>query len=673
MKTYLFILFSFFAFVSPISELQAQSVSRTPYYSMQNWDTSPYQSFRFNSVERAGEFINFRMLFPNGYDSSATNTKGHPLLLVLHGAGESARMQWDNGSKTNSPYPEGDPRIDNNDHHLFYGGREHLKAVESGRFPGFVVFPQNFYGTWVKGNGDAASGLHRDLQKALELIDYLTKELNVDRRRIYVHGLSNGGAGTWQAAYQRPDLFAAALPMSAPGDPAMADKVTNVRLWVFQGADDTSPRASVTRETIAAIREAGGSVRYTEYPETGHNTWNKAYREADFFEWILNQQKNEPGNQAPSVQAGDDQTLTLPASSTSFTATASDPDGSVVAYLWEKLSGPTVTQKNTTTATLSLSRLVEGNYTFRITVTDNQGGTATDQVKLKVNPATNRAPSVNAGADQSLVLPENSTTFTASAGDPDGTVVSYQWIKVNGPAATLSGSETATLALADLVEGEYAFQVTVKDDRGAEAADQVKLTVYANAPANRPPGVNAGDDQIIYLPDNATRFTATATDADGTIASWSWEQLNGPSASMDGTDTHELLLEDLAAGSYLFRLTVTDNEGASATDEVALEVVLTSGIEPEGIQKPVQLNAYPNPFKGVVYLQMESANREPLVITVLNSTGSIVYETQTVSQLPGENPFRLDLSAQRFLSGPYFVQVRDKTGRYREILILLKQ
>lgn len=640
---------------------------------MQNWDTSPYKSFRFTSAERAGEFINFRMLFPNNYDSTASEAPAYPLLIVLHGTGESARMEWDNGSKTNTPYPEGDPRIDNNDHHLFYGGTEHLKAVKSGRFPGFVVFPQNFYGTWIEGRGGADAELYRDLQKTLELIDYLAKELNVDRNRIYIHGLSNGGAGTWYAAYKRPNLFAAALPMSSPGDPAMASTLAKIPLWVFQGAEDASPRPAVTKKTVAAVREAGGSVRYTEYAETGHNTWNKAYREEDFFEWMLSQQKGEAANQPPSVDAGEDKTLRLPTSSTTLKATASDSDGTIETYRWEKISGPSAQLKNPETATLSLSELVEGNYVFQITVVDDQGVSASDQVSLKVLPAENQAPSVNAGADKSLVLPENSTTFTASAGDADGTIASYHWAKLNGPAASLNNVQSATLSLSDLVEGEYSFQVKVTDNLGAQATDEVKLRVYASPPANRPPEVNAGDDQVIHLPVNTARFTATATDPDGSIEYWVWEQLRGPEVSMSGSDSPTMTLDALETGTYRFRLTVTDNGGASASDELGLQVVLTSGINSEEMEKLVQLKAFPNPSDGVVFLKLEAAQPEPLLITVRNSYGAVISQTEAYAQLPGEEPFRLDLSSQRFLPGVYFIQIRDKKGRYSESLVIVKQ
>ena len=66
------------------------------------------------------------------------------------------------------------------------------------------------------------------------------------------------------------------------------------------------------------------------------------------------------------------------------------------------------------TATLTASNLLQGIYVFELTVTDNGGNTATDQVTITVNPAAvNQNPTANAGTDQSLTLPVNSTNLPA--------------------------------------------------------------------------------------------------------------------------------------------------------------------------------------------------------------------------------------------------------------------
>ncbi|WP_276365362.1 DUF6443 domain-containing protein [Chryseolinea sp. H1M3-3] len=95
-------------------------------------------------------------------------------------------------------------------------------------------------------------------------------------------------------------------------------------------------------------------------------------------------------NTAPTVIVSN-QTITLPTTSASILATASDPDGSIDSYLWSQLSGPvTAVLTNTTTATLTATGLtVAGVYIFRIIVTDNSGETAYADATVTVTPLDN--------------------------------------------------------------------------------------------------------------------------------------------------------------------------------------------------------------------------------------------------------------------------------------------
>ena len=391
MRVFLFLLL-LLASLQDFNPAQAQTIQPVPFYSMLNWDTSPYKSFRFTYGNPGAEnWINYRILYPEGYNPNSKDEKKYPLTIILHGAGESARMEWTNSTRTNTPYPEGDPRRDNNDHQLLYGGREHLQAVQKGRFPGFVLFPQNFYGTWIDGKGEPDSKMRPDLQTTLELLKHLIATHNVDPNRIYIQGISNGGVGAWYAAYQRPDLFAAVLPMSAHGYPAMASRLANKAIWVFQGEKDDNPLPRTTQKTVDAIENAGGRIRYTVYPETGHNTWNRAYNEPDFFEWMLAQNKQNAfvQNKKPVVEAGSEIITTMPKNFVDLSGQAVDEDGIIVSSSWNKISGPaaaTIEQEGSLNT--RVSGLREGNYVFRLTVTDDLGATASDEVSVtvEVNP-----------------------------------------------------------------------------------------------------------------------------------------------------------------------------------------------------------------------------------------------------------------------------------------------
>src|SRR5690606_18640397 len=102
----------------------------------------------------------------------------------------------------------------------------------------------------------------------------------------------------------------------------------------------------------------------------------------------------QAANVPPTANAGSPKTLILPTNSTTLNGSGTDTDGSVTAYLWEKVSGPAATLTGATTPTLNLTDLVEGSYTFRLTVTDNSGATGSSQVNVTVLPATINQPPV---------------------------------------------------------------------------------------------------------------------------------------------------------------------------------------------------------------------------------------------------------------------------------------
>lgn len=258
--------------------IKSSSLAPDHYYPMAGFNSEEYKEFSYIRTG-SSSFMNMRLLFPEDYDSSTEDGKQYPLILMLHGAGESAVTNWGTGGD----YPSGDPRNYNNDHQLLYGGKEHLDASrhrpdsDPRHWPGFVLFPQNLRnGSWDTDGND----------KVIEIIEILIDSLKVDPLRIYVWGLSNGAKGTWDISNRRPDLFAAALPMSGIGshDPA---KLAHMPIWIFQGELDTNPNPNASTDAIKLLRNHGGTPRYTLYENTGHGTWYNAYKEPDFYTWML--------------------------------------------------------------------------------------------------------------------------------------------------------------------------------------------------------------------------------------------------------------------------------------------------------------------------------------------------------------------------------------------------
>jgi hypothetical protein len=188
---------------------------------------------------------------------------------------------------------------------------------------------------------------------------------------------------------------------------------------------------------------------------------------------------NASGNATPIVNAGDDFTIVLPSNSTSLTATASDPDGTIASYSWVKIIGPTGGLITSPSAgTTGITGLTQGSYTYRVTVTDNLGATATDEVQVNVIPGSNIPPVANAGTDQTLSLPLTQFTLTGSGTDVDGTVGGYLWTKISGPAGGVISSPTsATTLITSPNVGVYTYRLQVTDNGNATSTDDVQITI----------------------------------------------------------------------------------------------------------------------------------------------------------------------------------------------------
>ena len=278
---------------------------------------------------------------------------------------------------------------------------------------------------------------------------------------------------------------------------------------------------------------------------------------------------NSAVNQAPVANAGTDKAITLPVKTATLNGSGTDADGSISTYAWTKISGPSSgTIGTANAATTTINNLVQGVYQYQLTVTDNKGATGKDTVKVTVNSAVNQAPVANAGTDKVITLPVKTTTLNGSGTDADGSISSYAWTKISGPSSgTIGTANAATTTVNNLVQGVYQYQLTVTDNKGATGKDTVQVTV------NQAPVANAGTDKIITLPVNSTNLTGRGTDVDGTINSYSWVKISGPtSGTISLANAATTALNNLVQGVYQYQLTVTDNKGAIGRDTVQVTV-----------------------------------------------------------------------------------------------------
>ena len=281
-------------------------------------------------------------------------------------------------------------------------------------------------------------------------------------------------------------------------------------------------------------------------------------------------------NQPPVADAGTDIEITLPVNSITLDGSGTDSDGSIVSYEWSQdINNPSSASiSDPTIADPELSGLIEGTYTFILTVTDDDGDTDSDEVQVTVNPAPNVAPVADAGLDIYVPLPLNTTTLDGSGTDVDGTIASFTWVQVGDQpsVANISDASIANPGISDLVEGVYEFELTVTDDEGATDTDTV--TVEVGPEINLPPVADAGDDITLVLPQTSTTLDGSGTDPEGIPVTFLWEQVGTtPSeATISDVTIPNPEVSDLVIGTYTFRLSVTDDNGQLVSDEVTIFV-----------------------------------------------------------------------------------------------------
>ncbi len=319
-----------------------------------------------------------------------------------------------------------------------------------------------------------------------------------------------------------------------------------------------------------------------------------------------------PGNQAPIVNAGPNQSITLPTSSVALDGTVSDADGTIEGNIWTQISGPnTATFSNAGLVDQTASGLIAGTYTFRLTSTDNSGASSSDDVVITVNASggTTSGPrftvsSCTAGTyqsggcpstpvpDRTITSPATTDNFDIYAvhGDTTGYTQSFALSVLSSPGGTtpsisqLAPQDTYiptichTSVTGMTANGTYTFIVVVTDGLTRTKSDT--FSIVRSAATNTPPTVDAGSDITVTL-DGFGPFTSASTilrglstDGDGTISSRQWSLVSGPDNSSFGTPTKDTTtFSSLVGGTYVARLLATDNSGASVTDNVQVRVL----------------------------------------------------------------------------------------------------
>lgn len=292
-------------------------------------------------------------------------------------------------------------------------------------------------------------------------------------------------------------------------------------------------------------------------------------------------------NQAPKADAGSDLRAEVGAAVILDGDQSRDPEGGDLAYAWIQVSGPeAVGIQNASASQAVFWPRIPGEFGFRLTVTDGGGASSTDDVRATITgtptgigPAAG-PPIADAGLDAAVRPGDSVVLDGAGSVDLDGGALTYSWIQVAGPS--LVGILKADGARARVVpqdEGEYLFRLTVTDDEGTSAVDEVRIQVRSGPVepdprcGNVPPLADAGPDAEVLITHQVLLDGRQSTDADGEALRFAWIQVAGPSpVAIGSADAEVASVDPTEPGVYVFRVIVIDSSGATDTDEVRITV-----------------------------------------------------------------------------------------------------
>ena len=206
-----------------------------------------------------------------------TMTEALPLVIFLHGAGE---------------------RGTDNCMQLKHCIRYFLNDTVTSRYPFLLMVPQcpndrRWLNTdWSLPEHTMDSVPTAEMLGVMAVLDSLVDAGAVDSTQVYICGISMGGFGTWDAQQRWPGKFAAAIAICGGGDPAYAETMKNIPIYIFHGLLDGVVMPSRSIQMYNALKYVGNEEAIlVTYPELGHVCWNEAFSTPGLFGWLFGKRK----------------------------------------------------------------------------------------------------------------------------------------------------------------------------------------------------------------------------------------------------------------------------------------------------------------------------------------------------------------------------------------------
>ncbi|MDR2040389.1 MAG: prolyl oligopeptidase family serine peptidase [Bacteroidales bacterium] len=252
--------------------------------SVKSWKPD-YSLFEKKEYVKGEYTLPYRILWPEDMEEG----KSYPLFIFLHGKGLSGN---------------------DNERQLKRGAELFLEPENRKKYPSIVIYPQApkrsaFVNIMRNGKSAFFVGTRKLMREesnrnemeislspygemVYDIINQLIVGNIIDTTRIYIGGVSMGGYTTYQMIAEYPDLFAAAVAMSAGASLSNVEKwAGKVPIWIIHGEKDPMVPVENSRLIVKELEKLGiTNFRYSEYEGIKHHSWEVAFEDPGFLEWV---------------------------------------------------------------------------------------------------------------------------------------------------------------------------------------------------------------------------------------------------------------------------------------------------------------------------------------------------------------------------------------------------
>lgn len=566
------------------------------------WNTTSYKAYIYKGSA-------FRLKFPKTYNPTANDGKKYPMLVFFHGLGETGTIY-------------------DNEFQLYHGGDKFRDAVDNGNYDGYIFVMQS-PGYWGA----------NQYQYITEIIDYMVSRNKLDPFQVSDDGLSAGGQATWEMLIDHPTYISAAVPLSSSSilyeDQSVVNTLKYTPMWQFQGGLDGSPAPYTSRQVRDVILAAGGNFRYTEYPDLGHGTWDRAWQEPDFYPFLLRAYSSNPWTLYGRTEfcAGDAINLTI------GLAPGFDE------YQWTK-NGTIIT--GATTNKITVQDI--GTYAARVRRGSVWSDWSHTPARIKIKDPT-VTPPINVSGLMSTAIPSADGRNYVNLEVPDNGYVTYTWKKVG------SNTVIGTNRILKVTQpGDYIVAVTeqygcssvyspafhVIDANGTNAPDAAKGLIALT--------LSNTQIELDWSNNPSPNYNETAFEVYRSLSS------GGPYIFAGQVPADNLIFTDNGLTpnvKYYYKVRAINNNGAAALSNEASTTTQSDNILPTA---PANLKVVSTTTSTVSLMWDPSTDNVGIALYELYVNGIKTYSTtQTSFNVGGLQ------STQQFT---FYVKAKDISGNY---------